>query len=88
MTMSLQCHVLTKIESIQALANTSQRPCASRLHVSAQRSCITIESHLFIYKNRHPTEPSCMYDPVEGLRLAPNTDPSEKIKDLEDQIGV
>jgi hypothetical protein len=35
----------------------------------------------------HPTEPSCMYDPVEGLRLAPNTDPSEKIKDLEDQIA-
>jgi hypothetical protein len=34
----------------------------------------------------HPTEPQCSYDPVEGLTLAPDTDPVEKIKDLEDQI--
>ncbi|KAF5312502.1 hypothetical protein D9619_003254 [Psilocybe cf. subviscida] len=40
-----------------------------------------------MFNNRHPTEPSCMYDPVEGLRLAPNTDPTEKIKELEDQIA-
>ncbi|KAF8168009.1 hypothetical protein B0H34DRAFT_814905 [Crassisporium funariophilum] len=35
----------------------------------------------------HPTEPQCSYDPVEGLTLAPDTDPVEKIKDLEDQIS-
>ncbi|KDR85087.1 hypothetical protein GALMADRAFT_233700 [Galerina marginata CBS 339.88] len=35
----------------------------------------------------HPTEPQCSYDPVEGLRLAPDTDPVEKIKDLEEQIA-
>ncbi|TFK30532.1 hypothetical protein FA15DRAFT_662503 [Coprinopsis marcescibilis] len=34
----------------------------------------------------HPTEPQCSYDPVEGLTLAPDTDPIEKIKHLEDQI--
>jgi hypothetical protein len=36
----------------------------------------------------HPTEPQCSYDPVEGLTLAPDTDPLEKIKELEDQIGM
>ncbi|KNZ71447.1 Zinc finger transcription factor YRR1 [Termitomyces sp. J132] len=35
----------------------------------------------------HPTEPSCSYDPVEGLTLAPDVDPLEKIKQLEDQIS-
>lgn len=34
----------------------------------------------------HPAEPQCSYDPVEGLTLAPDTDPVEKIKQLEDQI--
>ncbi|KAG2023389.1 nuclear protein [Coprinopsis cinerea AmutBmut pab1-1] len=34
----------------------------------------------------HPTEPQCSYDPIEGLTLAPDTDPIEKIKQLEDQI--
>ena len=34
----------------------------------------------------HPSEPQCSYDPVEGLTLAPDTDPLEKIKELEDQI--
>jgi len=45
---------------------------------------------LTFYHNRndssHPTEPQCSYDPVEGLTLAPDTDPVEKIKDLENQI--
>ena len=36
---------------------------------------------------RHPTEPQCSYDPVEGLTLAPETDPMEKIRLLEDQIS-
>ncbi|KAF9056260.1 hypothetical protein BJ165DRAFT_1336075 [Panaeolus papilionaceus] len=34
----------------------------------------------------HPTEPQCSYDPVEGLTLAPDTDPVERIRELEDQI--
>ncbi|KAF9499743.1 hypothetical protein BDN71DRAFT_1441313 [Pleurotus eryngii] len=34
----------------------------------------------------HPTEPQCSYDPVEGLTLAPDTNPVEKIKELEEQI--
>ncbi|RDX52046.1 hypothetical protein OH76DRAFT_238690 [Lentinus brumalis] len=35
----------------------------------------------------HPTEPQCSYDPVEGLPMAPNADPSERIRMLEDQIA-
>ncbi|ESK89307.1 hypothetical protein Moror_1245 [Moniliophthora roreri MCA 2997] len=35
----------------------------------------------------HPSEPQCSYDPVEGLTLAPDTDPVEKIKQLEEQIS-
>jgi len=34
----------------------------------------------------HPSEPQCSYDPVDGLTLAPDTDPVEKIKQLEDEI--
>ncbi|KAJ7786406.1 hypothetical protein B0H16DRAFT_1490342 [Mycena metata] len=36
---------------------------------------------------RHPTEPQCSYDPVDGLTLAPDTDPVEKIRQLEAQIA-
>ncbi|KAF7339400.1 hypothetical protein MSAN_02153900 [Mycena sanguinolenta] len=35
----------------------------------------------------HPTEPQCSYDPVDGLTLAPDTDPVEKIRQLENQIA-
>ncbi|RPD64963.1 hypothetical protein L226DRAFT_528244 [Lentinus tigrinus ALCF2SS1-7] len=35
----------------------------------------------------HPTEPQCSYDPVEGLPMASNADPSERIRMLEDQIA-
>ncbi|KAI0361192.1 hypothetical protein OH77DRAFT_1585344 [Trametes cingulata] len=35
----------------------------------------------------HPTEPQCSYDPVEGLPIAPNIDPSERIRMLEEQIS-
>lgn len=41
----------------------------------------------YLYVTRHPTEPQCSYDPVEGLTLAPETDPMDRIKSLEDQIG-
>ncbi|OJT03012.1 hypothetical protein TRAPUB_6355 [Trametes pubescens] len=36
---------------------------------------------------RHPTEPQCSYDPVEGLPIAPNVEPSERIRMLEEQIS-
>ncbi|KAF5375241.1 hypothetical protein D9758_000188 [Tetrapyrgos nigripes] len=35
----------------------------------------------------HPTEPQCSYDPVEGLTLAPDADPVERIRQLEEQIA-
>ncbi|KAG6829381.1 hypothetical protein H0H92_004649 [Tricholoma furcatifolium] len=37
--------------------------------------------------SQEKTEPSCTYDPVEGLTLAPEIDPLEKIKQLEEQIS-
>ena len=36
--------------------------------------------------SRHPTEPQCSYDPVEGLPIAPNVEPTERIRMLEEQI--
>ncbi|KAI0330575.1 hypothetical protein GY45DRAFT_1250588 [Cubamyces sp. BRFM 1775] len=35
----------------------------------------------------HPTEPQCSYDPVEGLPIAPNVEPTERIRILEEQIS-
>ncbi|KAJ6503448.1 hypothetical protein C8R47DRAFT_1106227 [Mycena vitilis] len=35
----------------------------------------------------HPPEPQCSYDPVDGLTLAPDTDPVDKIRQLEVQIA-
>ncbi|TFK57178.1 hypothetical protein OE88DRAFT_1650795 [Heliocybe sulcata] len=35
----------------------------------------------------HPSEPHCEYDPVEGLQLAPEIDPSQKIKELEETVA-
>ncbi|EPQ60721.1 hypothetical protein GLOTRDRAFT_68601 [Gloeophyllum trabeum ATCC 11539] len=34
----------------------------------------------------HPTEPQCSYDPVEGLPLAPEIDPAERIRQLEEEV--
>ena len=39
-----------------------------------------------IRSTSHPTEPQCSYDPVEGLPIAANIDPTERIRQLEDQI--
>lgn len=36
--------------------------------------------------SRHPPEPQCSYDPIEGLAIAPDVDPTEKIRILEEQI--
>jgi hypothetical protein len=35
----------------------------------------------------HPAEPQCSYDPTENLILAPDTDPIEKMKNLENEIS-
>ena len=35
----------------------------------------------------HPTEPQCQYDPIEGLTLSESVNPSEKIRELEEQVG-
>ncbi|OCH95807.1 hypothetical protein OBBRIDRAFT_767116 [Obba rivulosa] len=35
----------------------------------------------------HPTEPQCSYDPIEGLPIAPDVDPPERIRMLEEQIS-
>ncbi|TFY79041.1 hypothetical protein EWM64_g4966 [Hericium alpestre] len=35
----------------------------------------------------HPETPQCSYDRVEGLPLAPDVDPLDKIKDLEEQVA-
>ncbi|KAG1755187.1 uncharacterized protein EDB91DRAFT_278719 [Suillus paluster] len=35
----------------------------------------------------HPAEPQCIYDPVEGLTLAPDTNPLEKIRLLEEEVS-
>lgn len=35
---------------------------------------------------RHPSEPQCSYDPVEGLPIAPEVDPIERMRLLEEQI--
>ncbi|KAL0951067.1 hypothetical protein HGRIS_007805 [Hohenbuehelia grisea] len=35
----------------------------------------------------HPSEPQCSYDPVEGLTLSPDTNPVEKIKQLEEEVS-
>lgn len=36
--------------------------------------------------SRHPTEPQCSYDPVDGLPIAPDVDPAERMRILEEQI--
>ncbi|KAI0286941.1 hypothetical protein BGY98DRAFT_942832 [Russula aff. rugulosa BPL654] len=36
----------------------------------------------------HPTEPQCSYDPVEGLPLAADADPIDKIRELEEQVAT
>ncbi|KIJ68347.1 hypothetical protein HYDPIDRAFT_173098 [Hydnomerulius pinastri MD-312] len=35
----------------------------------------------------HPSEPQCVYDPVDGLTLSPDTDPIEKIRMLEEEVS-
>lgn len=66
------------------MAGTSQCSSSGGLRVRFLNGLIIFGYTHVLY--RHPTEPQCSYDPVEGLTLAPDTDPLEKIKQLEDQI--
>ena len=74
------------------MASANQCSSSSRIRVRtafalveprAFRTCLTTPS-------RHPTEPTCNYDPIEGLQPAPDTvdNPSDKVKVLETQIGA
>lgn len=67
----------------QAMASSDKRSSTSWIRVS--RSHVAQISHS--RTRRHPTEPQCSYDPVEGLTLAPDTDPVDKIRQLELQIS-
>jgi hypothetical protein len=54
--------------------------------------CVSLPAIPIVNQNiekypRHPSEPQCSYDPVEGLALAPEIDAMEKIRLLEEQIG-
>lgn len=68
------------------MASLGQRTSTCGLRVSAP---LQTESAVGDHKrtSSHPTEPQCSYDPVEGLTLAPDTNPVEKIKELEEQIS-
>lgn len=72
---------------MKAVAGLDQRTSSARICVSLGRSDVSMRLiHRYIF--RHPAEPQCSYDPVEGLTLAPETDPMEKIRLLEEQISM
>ena len=71
----------------QTMACSNQRTSSTRIRVSP----FSVFCHIdltAIFSCSHPTEPQCSYDPVEGLPLAPDADPLEKIKELEEQVGA
>ncbi|KAH9082174.1 hypothetical protein EDB83DRAFT_2503296 [Lactarius deliciosus] len=77
--------------------NTQNSIAASRHSLRRNQACLTCRKrklrcdaarpHCATCVN-HPTEPQCSYDPVEGLPLAPDADPVEKIKELEEQVAI
>ena len=66
------------------MADADQRAASTWLYVRS----LLIPSYVIHLLRRHPTEPQCSYDPVEGLPLAPDIDPSDKIRELEEQVGT
>ena len=68
----------------QAVAGIDQCASPRRLRVSTPISSLRYLDHM--KATRHPTEPQCSYDPVEGLPIAPDVDPADRIRILEDQI--
>jgi hypothetical protein len=63
---------------------------ACRLHQDTRKFVGRHLPHLshVAFSRRHPTEPQCSYDPVEGLPLAADADPIDRIRELEEQVGV
>ena len=70
----------------QTMAGSDQRAASTRIRVSSLSVLLHL-SHA-ASSRRHPTEPQCSYDPVEGLPLAADADPIDKIRELEEQVGV
>ncbi len=72
------------------LAGNGRLRSASRRHQDTRQPTIyRLSCYLTHHPHcSHPTEPQCSYDPVEGLPLAPDADPIEKIRELEDQVGA
>ncbi len=69
------------------MASPDQRTTTSRIRV---RRLSTVFRPYLTYRpfSSHPSEPQCSYDPVEGLPLAADADPIEKIRELEEQVGT
>jgi hypothetical protein len=67
------------------MACSTQCTSATRIRVSRLRYLLRSSRYHPFYS--HPTEPQCSYDPVEGLPLAADADPIEKIRELEEQVG-
>lgn len=75
-----------RVTLLQTVESCDQRSPSGRLFVSpyASPSSWVVLAHI---TRSHPTEPQCSYDPVDGLPLAPDTGPLEKIKALEEQLS-
>ena len=69
------------------MACSDQRAPPTRIRVGRLSVFCCIDSAIGPSRS-HPTEPQCSYDPVEGLPLAPDADPLDKIRELEEQVGA
>lgn len=69
------------------MERSAWRTSSTRIRVS-HRFALRFINLTIIPPRSHPTEPQCSYDPVEGLPLAPDADPFEKIRELEEQVGA
>ncbi|KAH9937080.1 uncharacterized protein B0H18DRAFT_1081363 [Fomitopsis serialis] len=49
-------------------------------------TCVKQWQALISVPHHHPTEPTCSYDPIDGLTVAPEVDSAERIRQLEDHI--
>ena len=61
---------------------------ACRPHQDTREFFVRLHLSHLTSSRRHPTEPQCSYDPVEGLPLSADADPLEKIRELEEVVGV
>jgi hypothetical protein len=87
MCSKLCCLSFPKSTSLQTMACPDQRTSPTRIRVS-RLFVFRLDNITDIPPRSHPTEPQCSYDPVEGLPLAADADPIEKIRELEEQVGA